>query len=396
MSVALSLLLLSTKSVVVSASANNTTTTSPETVGWVSDPSGRGTFSLVSSCVLTLGLCVWSAMHLNIPPYKEGALYGWITYIKWGLLGFVGPELVVLAAWRQYNSAKTLHAEVQKQLSMQEQNLREEKRKLGGKSAIQTTESNEIEQLLHEWTMVHSFYAGMGGFIVPPLVFPGDEDSGDILTLIARGVALLASCGHLPNIVKEDIEDKNKADSLAKSLVIIQALWMVIQVLGRLVVGVPVTLLEVNTLGHVLCALVIYLLWWNKPRLVNEATKLEGDWVVPLCSYMYISSQISGWKSTRAGRLWDSRVEPEMTDLAFFTPQVQTGKNSLKLATDEDHERRDFSQGTIESTLPTHANDTAGKGQGKQAVSGEGFMQLLSWHELPHWQQDNECIISGY
>lgn len=27
---------------------------------WVSDPVGRGTFGLLLSCVLTLGLCVWT------------------------------------------------------------------------------------------------------------------------------------------------------------------------------------------------------------------------------------------------------------------------------------------------------------------------------------------------
>ena len=41
------------------------------TVGWVSDPNGRGTFGLVTSYVFTLSLCVLSAMHLNIlPRYK--------------------------------------------------------------------------------------------------------------------------------------------------------------------------------------------------------------------------------------------------------------------------------------------------------------------------------------
>jgi hypothetical protein len=34
---------------------------------------------------------------------------------KWGLIGVFGPELVVFAAWRQYNSAKELHAEVRRQ-----------------------------------------------------------------------------------------------------------------------------------------------------------------------------------------------------------------------------------------------------------------------------------------
>ncbi|KAJ4299715.1 hypothetical protein N0V90_004961 [Kalmusia sp. IMI 367209] len=43
------------------------------------------------------------------------------------------------------------------------------------------------------------------------------------LTLTAKGVNLLAQCGHLPHISLHDIKDKNKADSLAKLLVCYQS-----------------------------------------------------------------------------------------------------------------------------------------------------------------------------
>jgi hypothetical protein len=82
------------------------------TAGWVSTPNERGTFSLVTSCLLTLGLCVWSAMHINIPPYGESPVQYWLRNGKWALVGFLGPELVVFAAWRQYNSAQALAIEL--------------------------------------------------------------------------------------------------------------------------------------------------------------------------------------------------------------------------------------------------------------------------------------------
>ena len=110
MSILLSFLALSASIPIVIATSNTTAT-----VGWVADPTGRGTFSLVFSCLLTLGLCVWSAMHLNIPPHDELPRLTWMRNVKWGLIGIVAPELVVLAAWRQYNSAKELHAEVRRQ-----------------------------------------------------------------------------------------------------------------------------------------------------------------------------------------------------------------------------------------------------------------------------------------
>ena len=185
----------------------------------------------------------------------------------------------------------------------------------------------ESIQSVHPWTMAHGFYAGMGGFTFGVDSFCTSEGvpfipNCDRLALTARGVALLARCGHLPNIHKEDIVDKSKADGLAKALACLQAGWMVVQVIGRVVFSLPVTLLEVNTLGHVLCALVIYLLWWHKPRLVHESTKLEGEWAKSLCAYMYMSSQISGKRSARAGILRRTWVDPELSDLVYFAPRA--------------------------------------------------------------------------
>lgn len=79
-----------------------------QTVGWVSDPNGRGTSGLILSCLLTLGLCVWSAMHLNIPQKHESTLQYWLRNAKWIFLGILIPELVVLSAWRQWLSAKNM------------------------------------------------------------------------------------------------------------------------------------------------------------------------------------------------------------------------------------------------------------------------------------------------
>lgn len=79
-----------------------------ETVGWQSDPDGRGTFRLVSSCVFTLVICVYSAMHLNVPPHGESAVQFWWRNIRWALAGIFGPELVVFIAWKQYLSARAI------------------------------------------------------------------------------------------------------------------------------------------------------------------------------------------------------------------------------------------------------------------------------------------------
>lgn len=61
----------------------------------------------------------------------------------------------------------------------------------------------------------------------------------------------LAKGGVIPDVAQEDIEDKSKADGLAKMLVLLQASWLLLQVFGRLLAHLPVTLLEVNTVARV-------------------------------------------------------------------------------------------------------------------------------------------------
>ena len=82
----------------------NTTSVS----GWVDDPNGRGTFTIVSSCVLTLSLCVYTAIHLNVRHHRTTELQSWIETTKWVVFGILAPELVVFVAWRQYVSATAL------------------------------------------------------------------------------------------------------------------------------------------------------------------------------------------------------------------------------------------------------------------------------------------------
>ena len=150
-----------------------------------------------------------------------------------------------------------------------------------------------------QWSILHGFYGSMGGFVVEH----GDvrSDLADEifkdttrLTLTARGAALVAQCQDLPYISREDIKDKNKADTVAKLFVCIQAGWFTVQVFARLASGLPVTLLEVNTLGHIAIALVMYVLWWHKPRQVREPTKLDADWLAPLLAFMFMTSKLSG------------------------------------------------------------------------------------------------------
>ena len=67
-------------------------------VHWKSNCTTRGTFDILSTCIITLVLCVWTAVHLNVPP--PGSV--WRPKVRktaWLVLALLAPELVAFTAW---------------------------------------------------------------------------------------------------------------------------------------------------------------------------------------------------------------------------------------------------------------------------------------------------------
>jgi hypothetical protein len=119
------------------------------------------------------------------------------------------------------------------------------------------------------------------------------------LTLSPEGLIHLAENeGHIvPDISEEHIRDKSKADGFAKTVVCIQALWFLTQVVGRLAIGYPISLLEMNTLLHALCCLIIYAAWWHKPLDVEETSLVDKTEGLTACREMVWRSKIWFYRS---------------------------------------------------------------------------------------------------
>jgi hypothetical protein len=65
------------------------------TSGWRDEPQTRGTWSILSSCIITISLCVWAAVHLNILAYEK---HGWQFWrrLGWLIVGLFAPEVVCI------------------------------------------------------------------------------------------------------------------------------------------------------------------------------------------------------------------------------------------------------------------------------------------------------------
>ncbi|KAL2214363.1 hypothetical protein CC79DRAFT_1328290 [Sarocladium strictum] len=119
-----------------------------EAARWVDSPNDRGTFNIISNCVLTLVLCVWTSIHLNIPAVQDGASPGSIPNahreekvdapfswkkIKYVILALIMPEVVAAVAFNQWLEQRSLMNFINKETEMgRRENLppKHEKRRL--------------------------------------------------------------------------------------------------------------------------------------------------------------------------------------------------------------------------------------------------------------------------
>jgi hypothetical protein len=190
------------------------------------------------------------------------------------------------------------------------------------------------------FSLTHGFYAVMGGYVFDrSLSFESEQETfwsrTQRITLTPKGILLLASCGHLPEITIQDIADKSKVDELGKLVACLQAAWFTIQIVSRLACHLPITLLEVTVVGHVLCALVLYALWWHKPRRIEEPTVLRGSWTGPLAAFMVMSSRVDAVPNPVLPGFQVKQQQPEITTLKFRTESENNTIHVRNVSADE-------------------------------------------------------------
>lgn len=89
-------------------------------------------------------------------------------------------------------------------------------------------------------------------------------------------VLWLADQGHWIKIPRAKITDKSKADTFQKILVLIQVSWMVMQCIARWMYKLPLTLLEIHTMVHVVCAMVLYGFWFKVRKNPSSTETAEA------------------------------------------------------------------------------------------------------------------------
>ena len=70
--------------------------------GWIAEPSGRGTAGLLYNCLVTIFLCVWSALHIPIPKRNASWMQNLLYKARWALVAIIAPEAVCFLAIDSY------------------------------------------------------------------------------------------------------------------------------------------------------------------------------------------------------------------------------------------------------------------------------------------------------
>ncbi|KAK0648035.1 hypothetical protein B0T16DRAFT_327440, partial [Cercophora newfieldiana] len=232
---------------------------SNETVVWRSEPATRGTFTLLSTSVITLLLCVWSSIHLNLPGSNTDPFASFLRRLKWISIGLFIPEVLVVTALDQYARAREITREANATFRWDDDEHDQEQ---------------QLHRRQHPWTKTHSFWAMMGGIAADVSQHEQflPKDCRPLFT--SSGVSLLMR--HEPDLIpdfpEDEIKDRSKGGSLAKFLACVQATWFCATCIGRVVQRLPLSQLELNTFAHALCTVIVYVLWWRKP--LDVATPL--------------------------------------------------------------------------------------------------------------------------
>lgn len=284
------------------------------TFGWVPQPDSRGTLNILQSSLLTILICSWSALCLNVPPEGETHMGFFVRKAKWMLFTIFFPEILMAIAAEQWRSAAQSVEDFVNLTKRWEAEERDSK-------PLPSQNAENLSRIRRSpWTMRHAFFTDMGGLI---LSFPDHRP----FRVDAQQLHYLVERTHLlyPSISDASIRDTNKADAFARSLTLVQISWFSIQAISRGATHLALSTLELSTVAFIFCTINTFFYWRQKPLDVSNAmvlhcpTKLE-DILSPSNP-----SSSSGKLKMNNHRYWYSQnpldfVKPPITRTSLIAP----------------------------------------------------------------------------
>lgn len=207
--------------------------------GWVGQPNYRGTMDIIWTSLAAVFISTYVMLCLNVP--SRGEPWWSVAYrrILWMGVSIAGPEFVLTAAAGQWAAA--------------------------------TRSVNDFKRSGFEaWTMKHAFFADMGGIeIAPPDFVPFRVNAKQLHYLVTKGYM------PYPNILRKEIWDKSKQDTVAKVVTCVQIAYLILQCIGRALQNLAITTLELFALAIVACSIATGWCWLKKPADVKFPIRID-------------------------------------------------------------------------------------------------------------------------
>ena len=202
-----------------------------ELVGWVLENSGRGTYSLVTTCLVTIFLCTWVVIH---PRVYERELYATLHKFALFFKAVLAPEFIAVEGLQEW-------AQCQRMV----------------RDCATLTRGH--------FKLIHAFYVSM--LALRYRTARGDRViwPNQYTWLLQQGLMDWdgqASWG----FSEEKIRDTSKADNATKLITLVQVSWFVAQSIMRTAHALPLSQLESMTLSYIPLFTVTYFFWWEKPK----------------------------------------------------------------------------------------------------------------------------------
>ncbi|KAG8533438.1 uncharacterized protein KY384_002221 [Bacidia gigantensis] len=123
----------------------------------------------------------------------------------------------------------------------------------------------------NKWRLKHAFFADMGGFVLRT----GDGvrfflDTKHIHWLLDHQAISMAQFEEHFLLDPKAIDDRNKSDVFVRVIAVGQALWFCVNIIARDIRRMPITTLEITTIGIIIDSVLVYYFWKDKPADVQR------------------------------------------------------------------------------------------------------------------------------
>lgn len=207
--------------------------------GWVPEPSGRGTWSILWSCIATMFICTWTVLHLDVPKPGHNWQYVEGRKILSMFVALIAPELFLGKSVQSFYCARAW---------------------------IKFLRENGYSG----WTLAHAEFVDAKGFYIDTLEGKTSLCSSDELQNL-----IVAGRMDGPPISEDELKSRGKSDSMIKLVAILQIIWFAVQTLVRAIGHRHITAIEIMTVAFVFCSTFTYGFCWHRPQNVEHPIVLQ-------------------------------------------------------------------------------------------------------------------------